>query len=229
MTNPVQIANSGGAASGSGNVQTVVFGSTITSGNSVKGAWTWNHAGVSDINTITDDKGNSYSTDRNTYNLAQNSGLCFFYLLNITNGPKTITLNVDGNFCTQVAGVAQEHSGDGSAGIDQSSIIINTSDTNINGTQITTTQNGENCYGVMTDCFDANNTASTAASPWTLENNTSGCFIFDEYYSQPTAGNITAGFTVASSTITIVYTVGFKPGSGSSAVTPSGSFINPLW
>ncbi|HEY6280567.1 MAG TPA: hypothetical protein VIW72_02070 [Burkholderiales bacterium] len=70
----------------------VSFTSVVTSGHTVAGFVTWGSDITSDLTSVTDDKGNTYTIVRRTHSLGGfNQSIASFYLQNIINSPQTIT------------------------------------------------------------------------------------------------------------------------------------------
>lgn len=70
------------------------FGSAVLSGSEVRGYVSWGTGVLGDLNTVTDDKGNSYTIVDKVTDGSNSQSFGSFYLANITNGPTIITANL---------------------------------------------------------------------------------------------------------------------------------------
>lgn len=192
------------------------------------------HDSTQTLNSVTDDQSNTYNLSSTFTDTTNAIAVTAFWLGNVTNGPKTITLHFSAS--TNACGVVSEFSGDlaasnpndGSTGQFQSSIASGAN--NQTSTSITTTTAGDLIFGVGVD--SGNNTApTTGTSPNaftsinTADNTTLILSIRTEFFSQAAAGSIAATFGPGANGdpgVTIV--VAFKP-SGTSDVLQSQSVM----
>lgn len=137
----------------------VSFSAAVGSGHAVCGAVSWGTASSSDFNSVTDDKGNTYTRDivRADGTNAQSFGL--FYLNNITNAPLTVTASFGGKTPGPLVIVLHEASGisTGATPKDVSTGQLQTSLTTaanaVNSGTAATANNGDYLFGatVRTD------------------------------------------------------------------------------
>ena len=88
----VQSASATSALSPTAATIAVSFPSVVTSGNTVAGFVTWGSDIATNLSTVTDDKGNTYTIVRKTNSTGgHNQSIASFYLQNIINSPQTLT------------------------------------------------------------------------------------------------------------------------------------------
>lgn len=120
----IQAANSGNAQWAGGAHTTVVatFGSTVGVGNTVAGHVTFDSS-VNTVDTVTDDKGNNYNLDISAPITGDGQGHLSYYLTNITNGPKVITVNFTNAGCSFTYSQVVEFSGVLSKDVGESQVL----------------------------------------------------------------------------------------------------------
>lgn len=91
LPNYVKGASNGNDANGASLAAT--FASAVGAGNLVRGYVTWGTAVLTDLNTVTDDKGNTYTIVDKVADGGNVQSYGSFYLENITNAPTIITAN----------------------------------------------------------------------------------------------------------------------------------------
>lgn len=198
---------------------TVAVTNPIGSGNLYCGGVA--HDSAQTLSSVTDDKSNTYNLSTTFTDTVNAIAVTAFWLGNITNGPKTITLHFSA--ATNSLAVVSEFSGDlaasnpsdGSTGQFQTAIAAGAN--NQTSTAITTTTAGDLAFGVG---VDSNNTALCTAgtspnaytSINTATNTTNVTSMRTEFFSQVAAGSIAATFGPGANGddgVTII--VAFKP------------------
>ncbi len=197
-------------AGGSGPVTSIAatFGSAVTSGDGVVVVFGYGTSGgdLSAAPTITDDKGNSYTyVERDSQPGAYGQGVA--YLLNITNGPSTITVTFpEGHAFLSI--IIDEYSGIGS--FDQHGVTTGGSGgPTFSAPSITTTAADlVHCY-----CWENSGTLS----PGSTFTQTGAPFtnVTAEYLVQGSAGSITATMIGSSGQPYVIGVAAFTGGGGS--------------
>lgn len=204
-------SNAGGGSSATSIAAT--FGSAVTSGDGVVVVFGYGTS-VGDLSaapTITDDKGNSYTyVERDSQPGAYGQGVA--YLLNITNGPSTITVTFpEGHAFPSI--IIDEYSGIGS--FDQHGVTAGGSGgLTFSAPSITTT------VADLVYCYCWEN--SGTLSPGSTFTQTGAPFtnVTAEYLVQSLAGSITATMTGSGGQPYVIGVVAFSPsGAGGTAVT----------
>lgn len=108
--NPVQSKSSVGTDSTPANMVAVTFTAPVTSGGLVWGGVTWGTPTLTELTSVTDDKGNTYTIVRKIADTTDGQSAASFYLANITNAPTIITANFSVNLGFRAISV-QELSG----------------------------------------------------------------------------------------------------------------------
>ena len=193
----VQGADTGGANSGSGAIMSVSFSSVVGEDNLVVGIISFDDSSGS-VSKIYDDKSNSYtlvdfeatSGDQRTQS---------FYADNITNGPKTITVE----FTAAVAWrrlTINEFAGYDTleANASQEQLSVGTGTDAISSGSDTTTSNGCLIIGMTSNPNVATVTVNAGTNFTMVQSHTdSAGENFSEFLIQGTAGSVAATFTAA--------------------------------
>jgi hypothetical protein len=217
------------SGAGSGTTQAITFSAAVGSGNLVCGIISC--AGGFVLNSVTDDKSNSYTIlDHVSDPTGQENWS--FYLGNITNGPTTVTANFNGTVGFRAMTV-DEFSGiaalanplDGHASNDQVFTQNQTTDA-ITSTAFTPTQSGDLIYGGTVN--SNNNDQATAGTGFTFAgNDTAGAGtvpVITEFLVQGTAASIAATFTdTTASDSWSTFVMAFK-----AAVVAAAPLVAPL-
>jgi hypothetical protein len=212
------------SASVTGNSATLT--SPVTSGNMLCGMATAFGPASSVTIGITDDKGNTYTiVGNNNYNTFTEL-FFFFYCLNITNGPQTITSTLSGgNTGSYVGIIADEFSGVATtSAFDQTASAqpsgVSGTDSASSGSA-TTTAPGELIYGMAVNFTNVSTAAGTNFTYTEHETNTLNAELGAEYYIQPSAGAIAATFSPSGSSQTLISMMTFKAAAGAADVLAS--------
>lgn len=209
----------------SANATTATFTVAVTSGNAIVGAIGY-ASGVT-LNSITDDKGNTLTPVVRTKTDSLNAyALALFRLLNITNGPITVT----GNFSatpTDPFIILHEVSGLTAAALDQD-LAAETATLTANATttgNVTTTADGEYIFGVAINSEEGFGALHAGTSPnaFTVgeSQNSTYPFFCSEDFIQSAQGAIAATFTCDSIRRCQVGIMTFKTTTGSASLTPT--------
>jgi hypothetical protein len=181
----IQGANGNDASGGNFANFPVSFAAPVASGNAVIAVFTVSNTATC---TVTDDKGNTYTNLPYDYISGFSYGIGTAYCLNVTNGPKTITLHPSpANPYPSL--IIEEFSG--LSAFDATSGNIDTGSPSSYSTgNVTPVGNGELLYTI---CWAANSGPLTVNSPFVYSQQ-AGSFqnVADAYYVQPTAASIGA-------------------------------------
>jgi hypothetical protein len=211
------------------NVQNQVAGSSIAvssisatvtavgSGNLVCGFVETQSQVTTDLTSVTDNAGNTYTI---VDNVARGGGfngcLASFYLANITNAPTSITATLGtANACeimvSEYSGVATTSPLDGHAMQFQGS--PGTGANGVTSGNITTTINGDLIFGGVTDTNGSSNglAAGSGFASRILNNTANGNFQTTEDQIQASAGVIAATFTATVIDVSITGVMAFSP------------------
>jgi hypothetical protein len=192
------------------------FAVAVGSGNLVVGIATWDSS-ASVLNSVTDDKGNTYNVADSINDATNGQRAASFWLSGITNAPITVTANLSAN--NQAARVAiGEYSGvaptsplDGHVGQVQNA--AGTGANAVTSGNITTTADGDLIYGMVIG--DGGVAATrTQGTGFTLENSSPGtnvAALSTEYQVQVTHGAIAATWTQSANDSNITFVMAFKP------------------
>lgn len=198
-------------ASGAGTSFSFAFSGTVTSGNMVAGRIEWPTGVPSDLTSVTDDKGNTYSLAA-PGNDGTNWAVRGFWLANITNTPKTLTATfANTQTGSQVTMTADEYSGGGTAAaIDKAVTNVQTnpgtSANAVTSGSVTTANAGELIYGVSGSSLHTSPVYS-AGSGFTIREQDSSKNPGSEDQVQASAGAIAATFTDNTASDTSITTV----------------------
>jgi hypothetical protein len=212
---------------------TVAVTNPIASGNLYCGAVIYNSTET--LNSITDDKSNTYNIKNTTTQTTDLVKISNFVLGNITNGPKTITFHFSA--ATDSAAVVAEFSGglaasdpsDGSTGQQQTNVAAGANNVTT-GTFVPTT-NGDLILGGLCDPNTVTAcTVGTSPNAFTnvntASNSTNLAGLRLEYFVQTTAASIAAtGGIAANGDDAVSNVVAFKPATG--AATTVGWGFDP--
>lgn len=219
------------AVDAANNAIACTFGAAVTSGSLVRGFVSWGTDVTTDLTSVTDDQGNTYTiVDRSLSSSGDGQCLASFYKANITNAPTVITANF-GSSISFRAIVAGEESGlDTTSPLDGNTITIKTSPGTgtdlLATTNITTTVDGDLiCSGVVCT-VDGTVGAIAVGTGFTIrEAETSATLqIKSEDTTQVTHGAVAGTWTDSTRGNTFRYIVAvmaFKPG-----VTPPPPTVN---
>jgi hypothetical protein len=225
---PAHVQGNFGALGSSQLTTAVTLTSTVTSGNMVT-CEVINFNGSSDSpSSVIDDKSNTYNqVDVQNNNGLNNTTVTTYQLLNITNGPKTITAAWAANaafpqiLCDEWSGVSS---------LDRhgvSTLASPGSGSQASGPSVTTTANGE----LIVSMYQAggNPAVPSAGTSYTLQNqdtNTSDWSASSESQVQSAAGSITATWTSNSNTgQPLIISIMAFTASGAAAPPPTRSLI----
>ena len=222
-------AKSIGEASVSATSKAVTMDAAVGSGNLLAGIVTWATSTPSDLTSVTDDKGNSYTIVNAIADTGNNQSAASFYGKNLSGGPTVITANfgVSNNF----KGLSvQEFSGlDTSAPLDgtnEQGQLQTSPGTGTDGvksgasTQTPSVDNAVVFAGSVNT--GATGTGSQAFTPGTNFTEPSGAEWFtsgdvsldSEYWLQGTATAVNGSFTKAVDNSHITFQMVFKPSGG---------------
>jgi|ERR1043166_1527135 hypothetical protein len=224
-------------ATGNGATSTtigVAFGVAVTSGNFVIGIVSWDNGGGGALNSVTDDKGNTYNKSSTITNATNNQDAAIFWLGNITNAPTTITANLSATSLGRSISIAEYSGGnavtdpsDGNTGQAQSSPGTGTDA--VVSTNIVTTTGADMIAG-----FSATTNGTTHATTGTGFNdrptsqiNGGGAFaaltIEDENQGSP--GSVQSTFTAVGGTDNFVtFVLAIKAAAAQTPIT-AGFFV----
>lgn len=204
------------------------FGVAVGSGNLVVGVVTWDSAsGQGTLNTVTDNKGNTYTISDSINSAGDTQQAASFSLGNVTGGPTVITANFTstGGGDHWITIVVSEYSGgpaaadfrDGHTG--QLQTAVGTGANAISSGNITTTANGDLIWGATVS--PTSTPTATAGTGFTLRgSDITNTFTYDEDQVQTTAGSIAATFTASASAANwITFLIAFK-------ITAGDTFAN---
>lgn len=183
---------------------TVAVPNPITSGNVYCGAVAYSSAQT--LNSITDDKSNTYNLKITTTQTVDAIKLTLFELGNITNGPKTLTFNFSAatDSCAVVGefsgGLAAADPADGSIGQQQSAVASGAN--NVTTTAFTPTTDGDLIFGGTCDTASLTaNSAGTSPNAFTslntASNSTAVFSLRGQYFAQTTHASIAATSGIA--------------------------------
>jgi hypothetical protein len=174
---------------------------------------------IADLTKIDDDKGNTYNLATSKQD-GTNWGVVGFWLPNITNAPKTLTLHFStSQTSNQVAATIDEFSGGGaSAAIDQVAHNVQANPGTATGAvtsgSVATNVNGELIYGVAgsTTKFSPHYTAGTGYTQLEQATTEGGANPTSQFQVQSSAGSIAATWTDNTATDRSIATImTFKP------------------
>lgn len=197
-----------------------VAGSAIASGNAVMGLVTVGSPTVADIISVTDNQGNTYTITDKVADGGNNQSAAYFFCLNITNAPTTITLHYTAGL-SAVLLLWDEISGLGAGTLNGHHAQVQAAaSTTANAVKTGTTfgASGDMIYGA-TLCDDSVNTISAGTSPLAFTTATNdnadpnffGVSLFTEFAAAAAASDAT--FTISASGTMLT---------GGFAITPAG-------
>jgi hypothetical protein len=179
----------------------VTLGAAVTSGNALMVSVGWgSSSGADTVTGVTDDKGNTYQLVDQVRDATQQYLWRTAYLLNVTNGPITITATIN-NTNTFGAILVDEYSGVAtSAALDghamQGQVSPATTADAVKSGAITTTANGNLIYGTTVEITGLG--TITHGTGFTARINVAGVFMTEDEV-QATAGLIANGATFTAS------------------------------
>lgn len=196
---PVQRFNfQNGSTTGSS--YSAAFSSVVGSGNCVIVWFEWGNATNTTLTGVTDDKSNTYNIKARASQTSDVVSAAVCVLGNITNGPKTITLNFSGS---QIAifGYIEEWSGIAALAdpsVANACLGVTGASSLYTGTPITPTVNGCLIWAALHPSSSGDNFATTG-SGYTLASPNDGNGDLSEYLTQATAASITPTFSTTAS------------------------------
>jgi len=167
VATPGHVQGNFSSLGGSGQITiAVILASTVTYGNTVTCEVINFNGGVDSPSSVTDDKSNTYTLDDASSNGADNITVTTYHLMNITNGPATITATWSANAAFPQI-LCDEWNGLGSA-TDGHNLNSQDAGSGTNtGPSVTTTVSGDLVVSMMAQ--GNNPAAGTAGSGWTLQ------------------------------------------------------------
>jgi hypothetical protein len=178
-----------GAPVGTGNMLCVSIGSVHTSGTQTF--------------TVTDDKGNTYTSVDALADTGNSFAFGTAYILNVTNAPTVITatIRIAGTPTAETFASIQVDEFSGVSAFDGHAINNQVSPATtanaVTSTAITTTANGDLIYGTVVDILGGG--TITKGTPFTQDLSVASAYM-TEHLIQSTAGSIAATFTASVST-----------------------------
>lgn len=206
--------------------KSVTLAGAVGSGNAVCGLVTWDGTGAVALNSVTDDKGNTYNLETVVTDPAPGR-VCAFSRTNITNVPTVITANFASSI-GYLSILADEFSGastastderDGAAHTGQYQGAPGTGTDAVTSGPVTTTTNGDLIYGAVSVSNSV--TPPSAGTGFSIGNSSSypDYAIASEYRTQATAGSGTAAtFTQGGNQNNSTFVIALKPGGVAAAV-----------
>jgi hypothetical protein len=208
-------------------VATNAFAGSTTTGNAILVAVTFDFGGSPTLNSVSDNKGNTYTFAGPLFLDSNNNQSRHAYCLNAAGGAgHTVTANFSSSVGF-IRIVAHEVSGLLTSGaLDQIATGAQATATSITSTSVTTTTDGQYIFA---SGLNAGGTASdglSASAPFTEPANSTSVAANNEemaaYYVQPAAGAITATMTRASSGLMQIRVTTWK------AVSAPAALVAPL-
>lgn len=204
------------AGSSAGSSVSVTLSSAVGSGNTVLGTVSWGSTTLTNLTSVTDDKGNSYTIKDKVADATNVQSAAFFVLGNITNAPKTLTANFSGTLNFLEVGAAEYSGAAAAADPSDGHIVSAVTAIGIGGGtassgSLTTTVNGDLLVGLTVDTN--NGAAPTAGSGFTVDLSSATVQVTTaiEHETQTTAGATSATFTSPSGGRYIVSLIAIKP------------------
>jgi hypothetical protein len=213
-----QTATSSGA--GAGTTYSVTFSGAVGSGNAVCGVVSWDDVGGTNLNSVTDNQGNTYNLESLVVVTADNQRTQAFSRTNIVNAPTVVTANFSASVAYR-AMVADEFSGtstgssderDGAAHGGQYQASAGTGTDAVSSGTFTTSTNGDLIYGTSMALNNA-----TVGTGFTLGGaiSVTDYALQTEWREQTTAGSGTAAtFTQGTADARGTHMIAIKPVSG---------------
>jgi hypothetical protein len=199
--------------------------SAVGLGNAVVGQATCDSSGGVTIQSVADDKGNTYSLGLDVVDTTNNQRARSFWRGNITNAPTVITVTYSGSAAATQVNV-DEFSGptlvdpsDGQTGQIQSS--PGTATDAITSTNVTTAAAGDLIWGATTNTSLGTNQATAGTGFATGTAGTVTVATLTEYKTQTNAGSVAATFTQAVNNSHITHVVALKKDVGAKYLSPS--------
>lgn len=197
-----------------------VAGSAVASGNAVMGIVTVGSPNVTDILSVTDNQGNTYTITDKLSDTTNNQATAYFFCLNTTNAPTTITLHYSAGL-SAVLLLWDEISGLGAGTLNGHHARVQPGASvgaNTVSTGATFGASGDFIYGA-TLCDDSVNTVSAGTSPLAFTTATNdnadanffGVSLFTEFATAAAASDVTFGINASGTMLT-----------GGFAITPAG-------
>lgn len=204
----------------------VALTSAVTSGSALAIGMQWSTAG-SGTPSITDDKGNIYTIDKNINDPFSGDNLVIAHCLNVTNGPQTIKLTAASATSGTIFVDAQVYEvSAGTAAFDTSTSGANPSTVTLNGA-ITTAAANDFSWAVVAV---SSGVTYTQNNGWTQDSTNAGTsdFYFHNILTSSGANSINA---TASSSIHHAWVMGaISPGSvGPPPVPPQGPMPRQIY
>ncbi|HMH95641.1 MAG TPA: hypothetical protein VK577_03560 [Bradyrhizobium sp.] len=214
------------AGAGSGASLGVTLGAAVGSGNSVCGWVSWGQNGTTNLSSVTDDKGNTYTISDRLADAVNAQAGAMFFLGNITNAPTVITANFSPSQSFLQIG-ADEYSGvlaaTNSSDGHHVAAAVQTGSTAtdfLSSGNFTTAVNGDLIYGVTIDTSNAT-LASTGTGYTQRQTNINQVDTTSEDKVQSTAGSVAATFTTSNAgSRYITFAVAIQPAAAGGTPTP---------
>ena len=220
------------SASASSTTIAVTLDASVGSGNAIVGLVCWGSATESDLASVTDDQGNTYTLVRFVPDTNNSQSIKGFYLANITNAPITITANFSparpyrSISLHEVSGVATSGLLDQDAG--QLQTAPGTGPDGVTSGSVITTANGEYIFGGCADTAALRALSQYAGGTGYTRRqevgSTSVINMASEDQIQASAGAIAATFTATNNdrTVSLILTLkAAAAGGGGVAQTPN--------
>lgn len=222
----VQATQNGNAGS-SATTRVGTFGAAVTAGNIVVGVVTWGSGTTTDLTSVTDTAGNTYTIKRRIADSGNGQSAAVFYAYNVTGGFTAVTANF-GSSQIYTGISLMEFSGEDTAsdpidGANEQGQLVTTPGTGTDGLKSgagTQTPSGNNflvCgFGVNTGAVNSGGASEFAAGtnftePANAEHAVgSDISLSSEYWIQTTATAANAAWTVAQNTAHIAFQMIFR-------------------
>jgi hypothetical protein len=174
---------------------TGVLPSAVTSGNAVVVAVTFGGTATTNLTSVTDDKGNSYTVGPKLVDATNQQVLALAYAFNLTNAPKTITVTLNAGHPSERVSVAEVSGITGADGVGASQQQSNTG--SLSSGNVTPAANGEFLFGATVSSTAGTETVNPAGG-WSVVDGggtSVGLGFCSSSFVQTTAAAIAATYT----------------------------------